>query len=128
MKLYLLAALALTLAACADADAPPPDALGDGVSEAGPLTSAPETVEAAPPADAPEAPRADTYACASGETITLARDGDALRYTLDGREVVLAREADGRYATEAMWVTFETPDRVTVTRDEDSRLDCTRES
>ena len=114
MRAPLLAALAVSLAACGPA--------GEPRSTAGPVDDA---LAAAPAAGAGTASGPTTYDCASGETITLDRTDGELRYTLGGQTVVLAAEGEGRYAAEAMWVVYQPDGRVTVTRDEDTPLDCT---
>lgn len=137
MRPSLLAlALLVSVAACGpEADAPSTAGPFDdsAVDAAPPVdrgapppteTAMPEPAEAAP-AEAGTVAGPTTYDCTSGETIALERTDDGLRYTLDDQTVELAEEAEGRYATEAMWVTFEDNGRVTVTRDEDSTLDCT---
>lgn len=109
--LVLLAALPLVGGACTDRPAPPPEP--------------PAAAEAPAAPAAPPAPEAAAYACAGGETITLAgADTDTLRYVLDGRAVTLYRVGADRFATEAMAVTFEADGRVSVMRDEQASLDC----
>lgn len=140
MRPLLALLLVASLTACgSEADAPStagafdePAATTDdaplpGVDEVGPDalgTSEASTTAAPEAAPTVAASGASTYDCVSGETITLEETDDGLRYTLADRTVLLAEESPGRYATEAMWVDVEA-DRVTVTRDEDSTLDCT---
>lgn len=136
MRPLLLLSL-LAIAACArEGDAPStagpyedPSVAADspvdrGVPDA-PGTAGPEGPEASSSGEAASASGPVTYDCASGETITLDQTDGELRYTLDGQTVVLVEEGDGRFATEAMWVAYGPDGRVTVTRDEDSALDCT---